>query len=304
VELGRKHGTVKVMKVMQCLNVDTPLGQGVWEGVPLATVLRECGGIANCRRIFYWGYHNNDERQIFRSSVSYTEAFEPVPGEPPVFLAFRLNGQPIPLIRGGPVRMIVPWGHGFKSVKFLQAIRLTNDYRANDTYAAIDEGDEGNDPGSVQKTYTTVDTSHGAAPTPSGNPVNLSGVLMNGRTPASHLEYWVRGPDPKLSKPDASNTLRDGDAELLAGPWVRFEIPSPPVPFDCALFGVRQDGVPKKWPLPFSFTSWTVNIPGLRAGFYELRARTVDEAGNAQPEPRRLQNNGRNTIGVRRVQVL
>lgn len=29
--------------------------------------------------------------------------------------------------------------------------------KANDTYAAIDEGDEGNDPGSTQKTYTTVD---------------------------------------------------------------------------------------------------------------------------------------------------
>ena len=31
-ELGRKHGTVKVMKAMQCLNVDAPLGQGIWEG--------------------------------------------------------------------------------------------------------------------------------------------------------------------------------------------------------------------------------------------------------------------------------
>ena len=29
--LGLEHGTVKVMKAMQCLNVDSPLGQGVWE---------------------------------------------------------------------------------------------------------------------------------------------------------------------------------------------------------------------------------------------------------------------------------
>ena len=142
-QLGETHGTVKVLKALQCLNVDSPLGQGVWEGVPLATVLRHCGTIENCRRIYYWGYHNNDPRQIFRSSISYTEAFEPVPGEPPIFLAYLLNGKPLPLIRGGPVRMIVPWGHGFKSVKFLQHIRITNDYRANDTYAQIDEGVEG-----------------------------------------------------------------------------------------------------------------------------------------------------------------
>ena len=66
--IGRKHGTVKVMKAMQCLNVDSPLGQGVWEGVPLATVLRQCGAISNCRRVFYWGFHNNDDRQVASSS--------------------------------------------------------------------------------------------------------------------------------------------------------------------------------------------------------------------------------------------
>ena len=33
--------------------------------------------------------------------------------------------------------MIVPWGHGFKNVKWLQHIRLTNDYRAADTYASL-----------------------------------------------------------------------------------------------------------------------------------------------------------------------
>ena len=171
--LGAAHGTVKVIKAMQCLNVDSPLGQGVWEGVPLATVLRQCGRITNCRRIYYWvqglrhhlgpfltpfsapcydthththtpaacqastwvriplrvligacnptfgpipifpdssqGFHNDDPLQVFRSSVSYTEAFEPVPGEPPVFLAYALNGKPLPIERGGPVRMIVPW---------------------------------------------------------------------------------------------------------------------------------------------------------------------------------------------------
>ena len=31
--------------------------------------------------------------------------------------------------------MIVPWAHGFKSIKWLQHIMLTNDYQANDTYA-------------------------------------------------------------------------------------------------------------------------------------------------------------------------
>ena len=35
-------------------------------------------------------------------------------------VAYRLNGGPIPLLRGGPVRLILPWGYGFKNIKWLQ----------------------------------------------------------------------------------------------------------------------------------------------------------------------------------------
>lgn len=309
--LGEAHGTVTVMKAMQCLNLDQPLGQGVWEGVPLSTVLRQCGRISNCRRIYYWGYHNNDEKQVFRSSISYTEAFEPVPGEPPVFLAYKLNGKPLPLAKGGPVRMIIPHGYGYKNVKFLQHIRCTNDYRANDTYAAIDEGEEGNDPAAVQKTYTTVDRMIGAPPVAHGTPIQLSGVLMNGRTKCSHLEYWVRGP---FAEPDEARKLTDDDEELLAALWIRFEVPAPPPNLETALpagivardiFGVDDaQGQPSQWPLPFSYSSWQVSISGLVPGHYEIRARTVDVAGNQQPQPRPYHKNGRNTIGTRRVHVI
>ena len=35
--LGAAHGVVKIVKAMQCLNGEAPLGQGLWEGVALAT---------------------------------------------------------------------------------------------------------------------------------------------------------------------------------------------------------------------------------------------------------------------------
>ncbi len=151
LELGRTH-EVKCLKAMQCLNIPTPLGQGLWEGVPLREVLRLCGSMRNVRRIYYWGFHNNDPRQLFQSSLSYTQAMETPPGELPAFLAYRLNGEPIPLIRGGPVRMIIPWAHGFKSIKWLQRIVVTNDYNANDTYA-----EQNNDLESHLKTAAYLD---------------------------------------------------------------------------------------------------------------------------------------------------
>ena len=148
---AQKHG-VKFLKAMQCNNIAQPLGQGLWEGVPLRNVLRTTGKMRDVRRVYYWGFHNNDPKQMFQSSLAINQVLDTPPGELPPFIAYRLNGQPIPLERGGPVRMLIPWAHGFKSVKWLQHITLTNDYKANDTYAL-----QNNDPESYLKTAAYID---------------------------------------------------------------------------------------------------------------------------------------------------
>src|SRR6185295_14535780 len=139
----------------------------------------------NVRRVHYRGFHNNDPKQLFRSSLSYAQAMETPPGELPAFLAYRLNGEPIPLLRGGPVRMVIPWAHGFKSVKWLQHITLTNDYRANDTYALAN-----NDPESHLKTAAYLDDLAGKFS--AGQPVFVSGLAMCGWSGLKRVEYWLR----------------------------------------------------------------------------------------------------------------
>ncbi len=52
LELGKTR-SVKYIKAMQCLNIPAPLGQGLWEGVPLRDVLELCGSMLNVRRIYY-----------------------------------------------------------------------------------------------------------------------------------------------------------------------------------------------------------------------------------------------------------
>src|SRR5437667_7997732 len=47
-QLGKLHG-VKFLKAMQCLNIAPPLGQGLWEGVPLRGVLKLAGKASNIR---------------------------------------------------------------------------------------------------------------------------------------------------------------------------------------------------------------------------------------------------------------
>ncbi len=295
LELGRKH-EVKFIKAMQCLNIPTPLGQGLWEGVPLREVLRLCGAMRNVRRIYYWGFHNNDPKQLFQSSLSYTQAVETPPGELPAFLAYRLNGEPISLIRGGPVRMVIPWAHGFKSIKWIQRIVLTNDYKANDTYA-----EQNNDPESHLKTAAYLDDL--PAKIPFGQPVWVNGLVISGLSGLKRVEYTLRSDNSKLGVPAGSEPEE----------WIECHLEDPPADWSSVVpagISSRQvlgfdpkTGQPTTWPLRYSTISWSAVLKGLAPGKYAVRARAVDLNGFAQPEPRPSQKSGMNALEVREFVV-
>jgi DMSO/TMAO reductase YedYZ molybdopterin-dependent catalytic subunit len=298
--LGKRHG-IKFLKAMQCLNIAQPLGQGLWEGVPLREVLKLAGKIDNVRRVYWWGFHNNDPKQIFQSSLSLSQVLETPPWDLPVFVAYRLNGRPISLQRGGPVRMIVPWAHGFKSIKWLQRITLTNEYKANDTYALA-----GNDPESYLKTMARIDD--GPANFPAGQPITLRGVAMVGWSGLRRVEYWLR--------PDTGRhgQLDDDDPAWKKAEWKPCPLDPPPTDWGAHLpEGMKPRDVwgfdprtsqPKDWPLHFSVVSWSVTLNDVPAGAYEFRVRTVDLNGYAQPEPRAYRQSGRNEIQARTILVM
>jgi len=300
LEVGKKH-EVHFLKAMQCLNIDTPLGQGLWTGVPLREVLKLCGKMNNVRRIYFWGFHNNDEKQVFKSSVSYTQCMETAPGDLPVFLAYRLNGEPLSPIRGGPVRMIVPWSHGYKSIKWLQHIFVTNDARNNDTYASGN-----NDPDSFLKTAAYVDS--GKDKIKAGEPVFLTGQVISGLSGVKRVEYWLRSvPAPNQPK------LADDAPELRSAKWLPCELEAQPDWTSILPKGVKPqnvlafdkaNGKPTSWPPRYGMCSYLAALKDLEPGHYEVRARSVDLNDYIQPEPRPSQKSGKNSIQVRRFEVV
>lgn len=298
-DLGKRHG-VKFLKAMQCNNIAQPLGQGLWEGVPLRDVLGLAGKLNNIRRVYYWGFHNNDPKQVFQSSLSYNAVMETPPWDLAVFVAYKLNGQPISLLRGGPVRMIVPWAHGFKSIKWLQRITLTNNHQANDTYA-----NGNNDIDSYLKTMARMDDSPEAFK--AGRPIELRGVAMVGWSGLQRVEYWLR-PDT-----GTHGKLADDDPAWKTARWQPCVIDPPPqewggnlpegvMPKDVWGFDAAK-GAPKEWPLRFSVAHWTVTLKDLAVGAYEFRVRTVDLNGYAQPEPRPYPKSGHNEIQYKPIMV-
>jgi DMSO/TMAO reductase YedYZ molybdopterin-dependent catalytic subunit len=298
-KFGQRHAR-RFLKAMQCLNIAQPLGQGLWEGVPLRELLKLVGRMNNIRRVYYWGFHNNDSKQVFQSSMSYTQAMEAPPSELGPFIAYRLNGQPIPLVRGGPVRMIVPWAHGFKSIKWLQRIVLTNHYQANDTYH-----NGNNDVESHLKTAAYVD----ALPEMyrAGQPIHVTGTVMAGLSGLKRVEYWLR------ADPDHLGALRDDDPAWNTARWQPCTIAPPPKDWGGTLpEGVLPQGVwgfdartgqPRDWPMRYSWGLWSATLRDLRPGTYEFRARAVDLNDFAQPEPRPYPKSGRNEVQMRRIVV-
>lgn len=64
----------------------------------------------------YFGFYSRDKS--FFEGLSRDEA-----RDPRVLLAYHLNGEPLPEQHGGPLRLVVPFLQGYKSVKWIYAIR-------------------------------------------------------------------------------------------------------------------------------------------------------------------------------------
>ena len=288
LKLAEKHA-VRFAKSMTCLNIGCPLGTGIWEGVPLRELVWLTQPRENLRRVFYHGYHNDDPQQMFRSSLPIDRVLEDPSDLPPVILCYKLNGQWLDSERGGPVRIVVPEAYGFKSIKWLTRILLTNLYHANDTYA---EGN--NDVDSALKTFAaTLSVPSKVKP---DQPIPITGYAQVGISGLSRVQVWI----------ESNATQRPpGDRYFTAAPWTDAQIlPAPKhwgaltdekilkgtIGFDPAT------GQPLTWPMRLTRIHWAALLPGVPAGEYTLRSRTIDAKGVAQPLPRPFQKSGHSAI--------
>jgi DMSO/TMAO reductase YedYZ molybdopterin-dependent catalytic subunit len=296
LELGRKHA-VRFAKVMTCLNIGCPLGMGVWEGVPLREVVWLAQPKADLRRVFYHGYHNDDPKQMFRSSLSIGRVLEDPFDLPPIILCYRLNGEWLDGKRGGPVRVVVPEGYGFKSIKWVNKVVLTNLAHANDTYAEAN-----NDIDSPLKTFAAVLSVPDKVKPDAAFPV--TGYAQVGIGGLSRVQVWIDRADKKWPADDPYFTKAPWtDARILPAPsrWGG-KLPNDAVPKGTQGFDPTT-GRPSAWPMRLGKAHWAILLPGLPAGAYTLRCRTIDEKGHAQPMPRPFRKSGHCAIEETRVTV-
>jgi len=95
-----------------------------WTGVPLSQLLQHAGISAKARFVNLYAYDG------YQDSIDMIDAFHPQ-----TILAYGMNGKPLPIEHGAPLRLRVETQIGYKSMKYLKRIVVTDEY--------VDPGDSG-----------------------------------------------------------------------------------------------------------------------------------------------------------------
>ncbi len=133
----RRIGNAELIAGFECSGNRRPLqglsSNGRWTGVPLKTVLERAGVKAQAREIVFFGADKGPEEVEFRTqkfnveqqfgrSLSREHALSSEP-----FLAWALNGEPLTLHQGAPLRLVMPGWYGVANVKWLSQIHAQED---------------------------------------------------------------------------------------------------------------------------------------------------------------------------------
>ena len=107
-------------------------GIAEWGGVPLSSILDLCEPCEEARYLVFTSLGHDEQGRPYYEVIDLELA-----RHPQTLLAYEMNGQPLPVEHGAPLRLRVETQLGFKMVKYLSSIELVA------SYAEIGEGQGG-----------------------------------------------------------------------------------------------------------------------------------------------------------------
>ncbi|MGE0037856.1 MAG: sulfite oxidase [Xanthobacteraceae bacterium] len=100
-------------------------GNVFWSGVPLPAVVSAMGGVAPDAK-FITGTGGETVPAGIDPKTVIVERSVPLSALNEAILAWELNGAPIPLAHGGPLRLVIPGYYGVNNVKYLKKLAFTD----------------------------------------------------------------------------------------------------------------------------------------------------------------------------------
>lgn len=199
-------------------NAQGMISNARWKGVNLATVLKQCGISADAKEVVFYGAdsfmetvtHGRGtqavEKSYFARSLSTDHAMKPE-----VMLAYEINGEPLSLNSGAPLRLIVPGWYGVAQVKFLNRIhaqenRFVGKYMSRD-YVTLKARESGGETEWVEYTVGPIQLKSAVTRvTKKGNAINIYGFALTDLTPLKTVEVSIDGGPWQAATLDKRNT--------------------------------------------------------------------------------------------------
>ena len=222
----------------------------VWSGVPVRNVVAALGGVAS-GMAYVTGTGGEKLPEGVDPLTVLVERSVPIKAMEDAILAWEMNGEPLSLAHGGPLRLIVPGYQGVNNIKYIKRLAFTE---AQSQARIMQHGYRMTPPGAKASpdqpsVWEMTVKSWINGPLPEQGPlkpgmVQVHGVAFGGTRGIKGVEVSV----------DGGKTWQ---AAQLIGP-------------DLGRFAWRQFVLPVR----------------LGAGTHVLASRATDTAGNVQPEQR------------------
>jgi DMSO/TMAO reductase YedYZ molybdopterin-dependent catalytic subunit/rhodanese-related sulfurtransferase/glyoxylase-like metal-dependent hydrolase (beta-lactamase superfamily II) len=164
-----------------------------WTGVPLTEILDRAGPLPDATEIVFRGADNGpvdgrDGVVHFERSLPLDTAYEAQ-----ALLAYAMNGEPLPVQHGYPLRLVVPGWYGVASVKWLAAIELVDrtfegHFQADRYWYETEEGDR--EPVTLQRVRALITEPADGETLPAGEST-VRGVAWSGAAPIERVEISI-----------------------------------------------------------------------------------------------------------------
>jgi sulfite oxidase len=251
-------------------------GCAEWTGVPLADVLKAAGVKPSARYTAHYAadlhLSGDANKPTISRGVRLAKAQDPY-----TMIVWAMNGQPLPNIHGGPVRLIVPGWPGSASQKWLTKITIRDK--------------EHDGPGMTEFSYRTPIKP--MVPGDKGDPANfrilesmpVRSIITN---PANGAKLAAGTKELKLRGASWAGdlTVKQVDISIDSGAtWQRANLEKPKNKYD--------------------WQRWTANLKLPSDGYFEIWTRATDSKGVMQPHQAGLWNpQGYGGNAMHRIAVL
>jgi DMSO/TMAO reductase YedYZ molybdopterin-dependent catalytic subunit len=171
----------------------------MWAGIPVRDVIKALGGVS-AGMVYMTGTGGEKLPEGIDPNAVVVERSVPLSAMQDAMLAWEMNGEPMPLAHGGPLRLIVPGYSGVNNIKYIKRLAFTKEQ----TQAAIQKtgyrmspvGQKG-DP-SQPAVWTMDAKSWVTTPSPDNGPVKaglvqITGVAMGGLEDVAKVDVSLDG---------------------------------------------------------------------------------------------------------------